>query len=376
VKKVLITGGAGFIGQKLVAKLLSEKLDLVVIDSMSSQIHGDNSFDEKIKSSQLQMIRGDICDLKSNLAVFSGVDAVVHLAAETGTAQSMYEIARYNEVNSQGTAVLLDCLVNHSNDVKKIVLASSRSVYGEGSYECKVHGLLTPEPRDIDALKNLRWEPVCPNCGDILSLVSTKETASIKPASVYAATKYAQEDLIKIGCSSLGIAYSILRFQNVYGRGQSLNNPYTGILSIFSTRIRQKLSIPIFEDGLESRDFIHVNDVVEAIYLSLTSKTANNRTFNVGSGTPTSVFEIANLLFKVFDGHEVSLPQVTNQFRVGDIRHCYADISEITNQLGWKPQVSLEQGLDDFSDWVKSQPLPMDGLDMAMQELRSRGMTQ
>lgn len=368
----LITGGAGFIGSRLALHLARAGQKVLILDCLSSQIHGDEPQLTHLQHRNIQLIRGDVTDRAALEPVLEGAEAVVHLAAETGTAQSMYQVAHYNWVNSQGTAMLVDGLINKPHRVKQVVLASSRSVYGEGAYRCVTHAMVTPHPRNAQDLEAQRWEPQCPICGGDVVRIPTPEQARIYPASIYAASKYAQEDLLRIGCSSSGIGYTLLRFQNVYGAGQSLHNPYTGILSIFSTRIRQQKTIPIFEDGLESRDFVHVDDVVRAIALALESSEANGQVFNVGSGLPTSVMEVANLLFEVLSGDEISRPNVSGQFRLGDIRHCYADIGHIEQRLGWKPQVSLKQGLADFAQWVLSQPLPEDRLDAALAELKAK----
>lgn len=372
---ILITGGLGFIGTNLALSLNNANQHKIrVFDNLSPQIHGViPAVDGRVlKMNNVEIVRGDVCDRAALNAALSGIDAVVHLAAETGTAQSMYQIAHYNNVNSQATAQLLDVLANAPHSVKKIVLASSRSIYGEGAYNCETHGLVYPGARSAAQLKNHQWDPVCPQCGASIAAVPTPEVARPSPASIYAATKYAQEDLIRIAGDSLGIGTAILRFQNVYGAGQSLNNPYTGILSIFSTRIRRGMSLPIFEDGQESRDFVHVSDVVQAIELALQTEAANGGTFNVGAGEPTSVLEIANMLVDAFGGKV--WPEVTGQFRLGDIRHCYADLTQIRGKLGFEPKMTLKKGIEEFTSWVLSQPLPEDGLDKANEELKKRKM--
>lgn len=372
---ILITGGLGFIGTNLALSLSqigSHKIR--ILDNLSTQIHGvipvvDNRL---LGLHGIEIIRGDVCNQVAISAALEGIDSIVHLAAETGTAQSMYQIAHYNAVNSQATAQMLDFLANNPHSVKKIVLASSRSIYGEGAYHCLSHGQVFPSARSAAQLKDSQWNPVCPICAGPIEVIPTPESARPSPASIYAATKYAQEDLIRIAGDSLNIGTAILRFQNVYGAGQSLNNPYTGILSIFSTRIRRGLSLPIFEDGAESRDFVHVSDVVQAITLALEKDTANGGTFNVGAGEPTSVLQIANMLVDAFDGKV--RPNVTGQYRLGDIRHCYADLSQIKTKLKFEPKVSLKKGIEDFTAWVMSQPLPEDGLDKANEELKKRKM--
>jgi dTDP-L-rhamnose 4-epimerase len=373
-QKILITGGAGFIGTNLGKRLLASGYELVVLDNLSEQIHGKNPVIEGtiLTAEGVMFVNADVRDRAAVTAALDGVDMIAHLAAETGTAQSMYQIAHYNEVNVQATAQLMDILANNPHSVKKIVLASSRSIYGEGAYHCAEHGDVYPAARNASQLAVHAWDPVCPTCKGRLTVISTPENARPSPASIYAATKYAQEDLIRIAGDALGIGTTVLRFQNVYGAGQSLNNPYTGILSIFSTRIRRGMSLPIFEDGLESRDFVHVDDVATAIQLALETEAANGGTFNVGAGEPTSVLQIANMLVDCFDGK--IRPEVTGQYRLGDIRHCYADLTNIRSALGFQPQVSLRQGLAHFAEWVLSQPLPEDGLDKANEELKKRKM--
>jgi dTDP-L-rhamnose 4-epimerase len=373
--QILITGGAGFIGSNLAMTLAkSSDYQITLFDNLSPQIHGDVPLvDPRLfEFSNITLTRADVTNTKAFEKALSAADVIVHLAAETGTAQSMYQIAHYNNINSQATAQMLDFLANNPHSVKKIVLASSRSIYGEGAYSCAVHGDVYPSARTAEQLARHEWTPVCPVCQGAITPIPTPESARPSPASIYAATKYAQEDLIRIAGDSLGIGTAILRFQNVYGAGQSLNNPYTGILSIFSTRIRRGMSLPIFEDGAESRDFVHVNDVVQAITLAIENDAANGRTFNVGAGEPTSVLEIANLLVDAFDGKV--RPHVTGQYRLGDIRHCYADLTAIKATLGFEPKVSLKQGIAEFADWVLSQPLPEDGLDKANEELKKRKM--
>lgn len=373
--KILITGGTGFIGTHLALALAkNQKYEICLLDSFSPQIHGTipNIDLRLLDFANIKMMRVDVSNISAFSNTLSSVDVVVHLAAETGTAQSMYQIAHYNNVNSQATAQMLDFLANNPHSVKKIVLASSRSIYGEGAYSCDEHGHVFPAARTAEQLSKNQWNPTCPICQGEIAPIPTPESARPSPASIYAATKYAQEDLIRIAGDSLGIGTAILRFQNVYGAGQSLNNPYTGILSIFSTRIRRGMSLPIFEDGDESRDFVHVNDVVQAIVLAIENDRANGGTFNVGAGEPTSVLKIANTLVDAFNGSV--RPHVTGQYRLGDIRHCYADLTLIKERLGFEPKVTLEQGIREFADWVLSQPLPEDGLDKANEELKKRKM--
>jgi dTDP-L-rhamnose 4-epimerase len=371
---VCVTGGLGFIGSHLTQDLRSQGYAVRIMDNLSPQIHGHlPSVDGGLtKDPGIQVTRADLVVTEEIEAFLEGADYLVHLAAETGTAQSMYEIAKYNVVNSQGTARLLDRLVNAKHSIRKVVLASSRSIYGEGAYRCERCGVVTPLSRSAKALAASRWEPDCPACHGPIVLLATPETSRPAPASIYAATKLAQEDLVRIACGSSGIPHAILRFQNVYGEGQSLKNPYTGILSIFSTRIRRGMDLPIFEDGLESRDFVHVQDVVRAVRLCLESEAVVDQVFNVGSGVPTPVLEVARMLIREFQGSVTT--KITGQYRLGDIRHCYADISALRSATGFQPEVGLEEGLATFAAWVSSQPLPDDGLDRANQVLIEKGL--
>jgi dTDP-L-rhamnose 4-epimerase len=287
----------------------------------------------------------------------------------------MYEIERYYRVNVQGTAVLFDILANRPHRAGAVVLGSSRSVYGEGAYACySCHSdgqRCFPEPRTPEQLARHEWAPTCPDCGKPVEAVATREDDRLSPASVYAASKLAQEDLVRVNCRALGIQSAILRFQNVFGEGQSLKNPYTGILSIFSTRIRLGLSLPIFEDGEETRDFVHVDDVACAILAALERRSNIADTINVGSGSPSTIMAVAFLLNQMLGGKVE--PHVTGQYRVGDIRHNWADVSRLEEFTGGA-QISLEEGIRRFCAWVSTQPIPLDLLEKANAELTVRGM--
>lgn len=374
---ILVTGGCGFIGSRLVSKLLSEGHSVVVLDNLSPQIHGDLPITRFpwSDSTNVRVVRGDILANHALDAALEGVQAVAHLAAETGTGQSMYEIARYNSVNSQGTAILLDRILATKAPISRFVLASSRSIYGEGSYlcsHCSPGTKQTPASRSRAALAAGRWDPVCMTCGQDLTSIATPEDALIRPASIYAATKAAQEDLVRIGSEAIGAAAIALRFQNVYGEGQSLKNPYTGIISIFSTRIRRGLSLPIYEDGQESRDFVHVDDVVSAVASALLAPFEGYGVFNIGFGKPTSVLELARTLGRAM-GYDRE-PIITGEYRVGDIRHCFADNSAARAVFGFEPKVTIEEGLRRFAEWALSEPLAEDRLDKAATELKARGL--
>jgi dTDP-L-rhamnose 4-epimerase len=376
--RLLVTGGFGFIGAVLTAKLLERGHLVTVLDNLSPQIHGALP-DIKLHWADhpsVRLVRGDVGDAKSLDEALEDVGAVAHLAAETGTGQSMYEIEKYCAVNVQATAMLLDRIVNRKLPVRNVVLAGSRSIYGEGSYvcdRCAPGRPVTPMARRGADMAAGKWEPVCPGCGGAMRMVATAETAEIRPSSIYAATKMMQEELVRIACGAAGIPAVALRFQNVYGEGQSLKNPYTGIISIFSTRIRRGLSVPLYEDGEESRDFVHVDDVAGALVSALEREaTASFTALNIGAGAATSVRTISEILIKTLGGTQT--PVVTGQFREGDIRHCFADISAARATLGYQPRISITEGLNRFAAWALSQPLPEDGLDKAAAELAGRGM--
>jgi len=373
--RVLITGGLGFIGLEVARLLVERGYPVRLFDSLNPQIHGaipNLSALLLLRSAQVEVLRGDVSRPSDWAAALADVGAVVHLAAETGTAQSMYEIARYTETNVIGTARLLDHLANHQHMVRKIILASSRSVYGEGAYRCPRCGQVYPRARSEARFRSAQWQPECPDCQGPVDATATPEEARTAPASVYAATKLAQEDLVRVAAQALGIPAVIFRLQNVYGEGQSLKNPYTGILSIFSNQLRMGRTIHLYEDGQESRDFVNVSDVARAVGLGLASDGADGATLNVGSGRPTSVEQIALLLQFHFGGK--TPPVVSGQYRMGDVRHGYADLTAIRSRLGFRPEVALDEGLRRFVEWVKSQPAEPDRLDQATAELVAHGL--
>ncbi|MBO9669762.1 MAG: SDR family NAD(P)-dependent oxidoreductase [Sphingobium sp.] len=371
---VLITGGAGFIGTHLTRLLSAAGYRVRIIDNLSDQVHGEAA--SFTPPAGVEFIKGDVT-IRSDLeAAIAGVSTVVHLAAETGTGQSMYEIDRYYRVNVQATALLFDILANGAHAVGNIVLASSRSVYGEGAYichSCDPRGKRCfPTPRSLEQLARHDWASRCPDCGEPAQCTATHEGDALRPASIYAATKLAQEELVRVGAASLGLAHAILRFQNVFGEGQSLSNPYTGILSIFSTRIRLGLSLPIYEDGEESRDFVHVEDVARAVLTCVEKPAPTGVTLNVGSGQQTSILQIAQLLARIMGAQQQ--PQVTGAYRVGDIRHNFADLTAFKSVFGTAPAIGLEEGMHRFCAWVSSQPIPQDLLDKANAELKERNL--
>ncbi|MBL6081085.1 SDR family NAD(P)-dependent oxidoreductase [Belnapia sp. T18] len=371
--KVLITGGAGFIGSHLAKRLAKDGAEVTVLDNLSEQIHGaDTDFAPDLRRAA-NCIYGDICDREQLTRAIRGQDAVVHLAAETGTGQSMYAVGRYSRVNLQGTATLLDILVNRSSrSVQRLVVASSRAVYGEGAYRCASHGRVHPSARTAEAMAAGRFDPICPVCGGDVSVLATQETAPLGASSFYGLTKQAQEQMVLLFGRSMGINAFAVRYQNVYGPGQSLANPYTGLLAAFSNLARAGRDLNVFEDGLESRDFVHVEDVVEATASCLAPTVSGHHALNVGSGEATPVIEVANAVIRHFGS--TSRVRVTGDFRVGDIRHNLADISQIRAVTGFVPRRRFRDGVVDFLDWA-GRSAPVDaGFDRSMRELRERGL--
>lgn len=372
MKNILITGGAGFIGSNLALKLTERSYSVTVLDNLSEQIHGSDPENSSLYQSVLgkvNFIKGDITCRKDVEKAIEGQDAIIHLASETGTGQSMYSIEKYNHVNISGTALLLDVLVNQTKSVKKLILASSRAVYGEGKYKKSESESVYPVSRSVMEMQQGNYEMTHDH--QFLEAVATDENSKLHPVSFYGLTKLQQEQMVRLVCKSIGINYVILRYQNVFGVGQSLHNPYTGILSIFSTQILNGKALNIFEDGLMTRDFINIEDTVEATIKSLELKTANNETINVGSGVATNVLSVAHLLVKLY-GENVPV-EVSGDFRIGDIRHNFADLDKAKKLLDFRPKVSFERGIQQFTNWVLQQPRVENNFDQSLQEMKEKG---
>lgn len=375
-KKILITGGAGFIGSNLARQLLSYGYQVTVLDNLSPQIHGaDPETGSPLYLSirdNVNFIRGDVTNYQDWVNAIADNEVIVHFAAETGTGQSMYQIERYVKTNIGGTAILLDILTNTKTRVKKVVIASSRSIYGEGKYYSKELGIVYPEHRSSEAMDKGLFEVTYPGAIDPLELMATDEESKIHPSSIYGITKQNQEQMILVACAAIGIAAVAFRYQNVYGPGQSLSNPYTGILSIFSTQIKNKLPINIFEDGKESRDFVYIDDVVDATIAGIEKDAANGHVFNVGSGVATTVLEVAETLM-VHYNQQVPL-SITGNYRLGDIRHNYADLSKIKKELGFLPKTDFSNGIRQFCDWVNNQQIQHSDYDQSLREMKQKGL--
>ena len=375
LKKILITGGAGFIGSNLALALIAKGYKITILDNLSKQIHGDNPevtspLYNSIKD-KVTFIYGTVTSRENWESAICDQDLIVHFAAETGTGQSMYCIEKYVEANIQGTAIMLDILANKEHQVKKVVIASSRSIYGEGKYKHPKFGIVYPSHRFENDMLNGNFD-LHNIDNQELELLATDEESKIHPSSVYGITKQNQEQMIMTVCPTIGIAPVAFRYQNVYGPGQSLSNPYTGILSIFSTQIRNHNGIQIFEDGKETRDFVYIDDVVAATILGIEKEEANGQVFNVGTGVATDVLTVAKSLIKAY---KIEVPvTITGRFRLGDIRHNFADMSKIKNLLGFIPVTFFEEGINKFSKWVLEQEIQEDKLSISLDEMKKKGL--
>ena len=371
--KVFVTGGQGFIGRAVVRQLLRQDVQAIcILDSLSPKIHGAAAVPFDFGDPRVMFVKGDVATRSDLEPLLCGSDLVLHLAAETGTGQSMYEIEQYNKVNISATALMFDILSNKKHAVKKIVVASSRAVYGEGKYSCVRHGVIYPGIRNVENMQQGDFELRCPHCQEVLETLPTSEDARLHPVSFYGISKQFQESIVMSLSGNIGISPVALRYQNVYGPGQSLVNPYTGIISIFSNLIRSGRDIPIFEDGKESRDFIYIDDVAEATVSAMMSARADGHILNVGSGIATSVLSLAEKL-KVIFGSSVKVT-VNGKFRAGDIRHNNADLTQVKDVLGFSPRISLEEGLCRFTDWARQQDVGPDLYDRSINELRKAGL--
>jgi len=369
---ILVTGGAGFIGSHLVDALIDRGHRVRILDSLVEQVHGASAPAHLNKSAEF--IHGDVCDAKTIAAALDGIDVVYHQAAEVGVGQSMYEIVRYVKANDLGTAVLLEEMIKRPAQFNKLVVASSMSIYGEGAYRCNACGTnVFPLLRSDEQLAAHDWEFKCETCGAELMTVGTPEEKPLFPTSVYAVSKQDQEQY----CLAVGRAYRIptvaFRYFNVYGTRQALSNPYTGVCAIFSSRLLNDQAPTIFEDGEQSRDFVHVSDIVQANLLALETNNGDYQAMNIGTARATSVKEIANLLAKGLN-KDIE-PLIVGKYREGDIRHCVADISKASKLLGYEPQTSLEDGLAELLDWLGEQDAE-DRVESATAELAERSLVR
>lgn len=371
-KRVLVTGGAGFIGSHMVDVLLERGCDVRVLDNLEPQVHGENAGIPAYLAKNIEFMKGDMRDRDAVVRAVAGCDAIVHDAAMVGVGQSQYQVHRYTDVNVGGTAMLLDVLVNEKHGIEKLLVASSMSIYGEGLYRRPSDGALrTPALRPDSQMASLDFEMRDPDSGEVLEAVPTPESKPLVCTSIYALGKKDQEEY----CLCIGHAYKLpvvaARYFNVYGPRQALSNPYTGAAAIFSARIKNGNAPLIYEDGKQLRDFICVRDLVRAKLLLLEDARANGGSFNIGTGRPTSILALAKTLCTLYGRPDLE-PQIVKKFRSGDIRHCYADVSRI-HALGWRAEVSLEDGLRELAEWGEAQEA-RDQVEAAHRELEKRGL--
>lgn len=367
---ILVTGGAGFIGSHLVDALTQSGQQVRIFDNLDPQVHpGGNK--PKYLSKDAEFIKGDVRDIDALRRALKKQEVVFHQAAAVGVGQSQYRIKHYVDVNIGGTANLLELLANEKHSVKRVIVASSQTGYGEGCFRCPTHGLVRSWTRSEEQLEKGVWEHLCPECGVELTQQPTPETAMQRCSTIYAQTKRQQEDMIL----AIGRAYDIpataLRYFNSYGPRQSLSNPYTGVMAIFLSRLANGKPPVIYENGFQTRDFISVHDIVRANLVVLENDKANYQVYNVGSGKPTTIVEIAEMLAKMTSSSIE--PEILGKYRKGDTRHCTADITKIHTELGFEPEVTLEEGLRELVEWSKT-ITPEDKFEQAAKELAERGL--
>jgi len=371
IEKILVTGGAGFIGSHTVDLLIKHGYQTTIIDNLEPQVHGKTKPDYINKDATF--IQHDIQDRNFLSKTVLEVDAIIHLAALVGVGQSMYQIERYIHTNTRATATLLDILAKQEHNVKKLIVASSMSVYGEGKYHCeKCATEAYPDLRTEEQLKKRQWNQTCPNCGSILKPLPTDENKPLMPTSIYAQSKRHQEEMCLLTGKTYGIPTLALRYFNVYGSRQSLSNPYTGACAIFTSRILNNKPPYIFEDGNQARDFIHVKDIAQANLNALQHKNPNYKAINIGTGKPTTIIELAETLAKLYKKPNLK-PHISNEYRKGDIRHCYADTTKAQKLLHFKPTTTLQTGLTELAEWAQTHGWgATDLFEKALKELKEK----
>ncbi len=369
-KRVLVTGGAGFVGSHLVDALLREGHEVRVFDSLSPQVHPQGL--PSYLATGIEFVQGDMRDPDAVRHALTDVDVIYHKAAAVGVGQSMYEIAHYMGANTQGTANLLQAILDSRRQFEKLIVASSMSIYGEGKYRCDKHGEVAPPPRPLEQLKRKQWEALCPTCGAELKPVATDETKPLQCTSIYALSKKDQEEMCLLYGRTYGLPVVALRYFNIYGTRQALSNPYTGVAAIFAARLLNRNAPMVFEDGAQQRDFVSVHDIVRANLLALESSKADGLAVNIGSGSPISIANVATALAQSL-GVDVDA-EITSKYRAGDIRHCFADITLARRVLGFEPQFQFANGIRELVEWLRSQSAS-DRVSDATQQLTAYGLT-
>jgi dTDP-L-rhamnose 4-epimerase len=368
--RVLVTGGAGFIGSHLVDRLVANGHDVLVLDSLDPQVH--DGVPEHV-SDDAEFVKGDVRDRELVRSCLGRVDRLVHFAAAVGVGQSMYEIEHYTSVNALGAAIVLEEATALRDRLEKVLVASSMSIYGEGLYCCPQEGAdVAPSPRPEEQLAAERWEVECPSCGAELEPLPTPETKPLAPTSIYAIGKRDHEEMFLAWSRAYRVPATALRFFNVFGPRQSLSNPYTGVAAIFASRLLNRRAPLVFEDGRQSRDFVHVSDVVSAVASALEPGAGDGAAMNVGSGVPVTVLEVADVLSRELDV-DVE-PEIRRSFRAGDIRHCHADVAHARAMLGFEPKISFAEGMRELAGWLEGQQA-VDRVEEATTALRKHGLT-
>ncbi len=369
-KRILVTGGAGFVGSHLVDALVREGHKVRVFDNLTEQVHGDGA--PAYLNPDVEFHRADMRDIDALRKAVEQIDIIFHLAAAVGVGQSMYEISRYMDVNTQGNANLLQALLDSKLKLEKLIVASSMSIYGEGQYRCGEHGNMAPAPRPIQQLKEKKWEVACPVCGASLMPVATTEDKPLQCTSIYALSKKDQEEMTLLFGRTYDLPVVAMRYFNIYGTRQALSNPYTGVAAIFGSRLLNNKAPMIFEDGEQMRDFVSVHDVVQANMLAMERRDANGMALNIGSGRAITIADVAALLAGELEKDVI--PEITGKYRAGDIRHCYADISLARNVLGYTPKYDFRDGVGELVGWLRSQTA-VDRVSEAAQQLSAFGLT-
>lgn len=371
VKRILVTGGAGFVGSHTVDALLREGHEVSVFDSLDDQVHAPSQFPAYL-AREVEFIRGDMRDIAAVRRAVKGANVIYHLAAAVGVGQSMYEISRYMEVNTQGMANLLQVLLDSKAEIEKLIVASSMSIYGEGQYRCGEHGGIAPSPRSIEQLKSKRWEVECPDCGMALDPVPTSESKPLQCTSIYALGKKNQEEMCLLFGRTYGVPVVALRYFNIYGTRQALSNPYTGVAAIFASRLLNNNAPMIFEDGNQMRDFVSVHDVVQANRLAMERSAADGMALNIGSGEAITISDVAQRLTESLGTKTPA--EITGKYRAGDVRHCYGDVSLARRVLGYEPRYKFADGVCELVQWLRSQTA-VDRVQEMTQQLSSYGLS-